>query len=35
MKKKKIEISRQNIVVLFLAFITSSLSWIANIGELS
>lgn len=35
MKKKNIKITKENIVVMFLAFITSSISWIANIGELS
>ena len=35
MKKKKVKLTRQNIVVMILAFITSGTSWIANIGELS
>ena len=35
MKKKNIKFTKQNIALMLLAFITSSLSWIANIGELS
>lgn len=31
--KKKIKLSKQDIIVLLLAFVTSSISWIANIGE--
>lgn len=34
-KKKKIEFTKQNFVIMILAFITSGMSWIANIGELS
>ncbi len=34
-KKEKNKITKQNIVVMILAFLTSSMSWIANIGELS
>lgn len=34
-KKQKAKFTKQNIVIMFLAFLTSSMSWIANIGELS
>lgn len=33
MKVKKQEIKRQDFIVMLLAFLTSSISWIANIGE--
>ena len=33
MKIRKQNVTKQDFVVLLLAFVTSSVSWIANIGE--